>query len=82
MKYYETVGCHMMVSNTVYKTAIKSFTDQWARLKDWKQQTQHVVPKITGELPVMATTLATKPVSVHKDDLLHGEEFDSIEEEL
>eukprot|EP00957_Ditylum_brightwellii_P201777 15327196-Ditylum_brightwellii.AAC.1 len=107
MKYYEMVGCHVTVLNTVYKTVIKSFTNQWARLKDWRQQTQPVVPKITGELPVMqwadvfdnflhrkidvrtiplsyvtrATALASRPAPDHKDDLPHGEEFDSIEEE-
>eukprot|EP00957_Ditylum_brightwellii_P066665 5059135-Ditylum_brightwellii.AAC.1 len=52
-KYYATVGCHLTVSNTVYKTIIRSFTDQWAGLKDRKCQTQPVVPKITGELPIM-----------------------------
>eukprot|EP00957_Ditylum_brightwellii_P037857 2863138-Ditylum_brightwellii.AAC.1 len=45
------VGCCVTVSNTVYETVIKSFTNQWASLKDRKCQTQHVVPKITGELP-------------------------------
>eukprot|EP00957_Ditylum_brightwellii_P127094 9689307-Ditylum_brightwellii.AAC.1 len=34
MRYYKTVGCCVTVSNTVYKTIIKSFTDQWAKLKD------------------------------------------------
>eukprot|EP00957_Ditylum_brightwellii_P165195 12577235-Ditylum_brightwellii.AAC.1 len=34
MRYYKMVGHRAMVSNTVYKTVIKSFTDQWARLKD------------------------------------------------
>eukprot|EP00957_Ditylum_brightwellii_P099776 7600413-Ditylum_brightwellii.AAC.1 len=29
-----------------------------------------------------ATALATRPASNHKDDLPHGEEFDSFEEEL
>eukprot|EP00957_Ditylum_brightwellii_P039381 2978701-Ditylum_brightwellii.AAC.1 len=53
MRYYETVGCCVTVLNTVYKTIIKSFTNQWAGLKDWKQQMQPVVPKITGTLPVM-----------------------------
>eukprot|EP00957_Ditylum_brightwellii_P073680 5598712-Ditylum_brightwellii.AAC.1 len=108
MRYYEAVGCRVMVSNTVYKTIIKSFTDQWAGLKDQKQQRQPKVPKITGELSVMhwtdvfndflhrsigvrttplsfvtrAKALATRPASDHKDDLPHGEEFDSIEVEL
>eukprot|EP00957_Ditylum_brightwellii_P130375 9945114-Ditylum_brightwellii.AAC.1 len=108
MKYYKTVGRHVTVLNTVYKTVIKSFNDQWTRLKDWKQQMQPVVPKITRELPVMqwtdtfddflhrkigvwtiplsyvtrATALATRPASDHKDDLPHGDEFDSIEDEL
>eukprot|EP00957_Ditylum_brightwellii_P154777 11779694-Ditylum_brightwellii.AAC.1 len=36
MKYYKTVGCRVIVLNTLYKTVIKSFTNQWARLKDWK----------------------------------------------
>eukprot|EP00957_Ditylum_brightwellii_P104794 7987712-Ditylum_brightwellii.AAC.1 len=53
MRYYKPVGRHVTVSNTVYKTVIKPFTDQWAGLKDWKCWTQPVVPKITGELPVM-----------------------------
>eukprot|EP00957_Ditylum_brightwellii_P028418 2145755-Ditylum_brightwellii.AAC.1 len=108
MRYYETVGCCVTVSNTVYKTVIKSFTNQWTRLKDWTQQTQPVVPKITVELPVMqwtdvfdnffhrkigvrtislsymirATVLASRSMSDHKNNLPHGEEFDSIEEEL
>eukprot|EP00957_Ditylum_brightwellii_P208584 15358124-Ditylum_brightwellii.AAC.1 len=29
-----------------------------------------------------ATALAPRPASDHKDDLLHGDKFDSIEEEL
>eukprot|EP00957_Ditylum_brightwellii_P180533 13752328-Ditylum_brightwellii.AAC.1 len=53
MRYYKMVGCHVTVLNTVYKTVIKSFTNQWASLKDQKQQTQPMVPKSTGELPVM-----------------------------
>eukprot|EP00957_Ditylum_brightwellii_P044207 3354660-Ditylum_brightwellii.AAC.1 len=53
MRYYEMVGCRVTVLNTVYKTIIKSFTNQWARLKDRKQQTQPEVPKITRELPVI-----------------------------
>eukprot|EP00957_Ditylum_brightwellii_P074318 5646765-Ditylum_brightwellii.AAC.1 len=53
MRHYKTVGCHVAVLNTLYKTVIKSFTNQWAGLKDWKQQTQPMVLKITGELPAM-----------------------------
>eukprot|EP00957_Ditylum_brightwellii_P190368 14491488-Ditylum_brightwellii.AAC.1 len=108
MRYYKTAGCHVTASKTVYKTVIKSFTNQWTRLKDRKQQMQPVVLKITGELPIMqwvdvfddflnwkigvrtislsyatrATALISMPVSVHRDDLPHGEELDSIEEEL
>eukprot|EP00957_Ditylum_brightwellii_P127828 9748745-Ditylum_brightwellii.AAC.1 len=37
MRYYKMVGCRVTVLNNVYKTVIKSFTNQWARLKDWKQ---------------------------------------------
>eukprot|EP00957_Ditylum_brightwellii_P110373 8418321-Ditylum_brightwellii.AAC.1 len=40
MRYYETVGHHLTVSNTIYKTAIRSFTNQWASLKDSKRQMQ------------------------------------------
>eukprot|EP00957_Ditylum_brightwellii_P011686 882817-Ditylum_brightwellii.AAC.1 len=47
------VGRCLTVSNTVYKTVILSFTDQWAGLKDPKRQTQPMVPKITAELPIM-----------------------------
>eukprot|EP00957_Ditylum_brightwellii_P161776 12317172-Ditylum_brightwellii.AAC.1 len=82
MRYYKMVGCRMTVLNTVYKTVIKFFTNQWVRMKDQKQQMQPKVLKITGKLPIMATALATRPASVHKDNLPHGEEFDSIEEEL
>eukprot|EP00957_Ditylum_brightwellii_P013226 998264-Ditylum_brightwellii.AAC.1 len=32
---------------------IRSFTNQWAGLKDRKCQTDPVVPKITAELPIM-----------------------------
>eukprot|EP00957_Ditylum_brightwellii_P132002 10064766-Ditylum_brightwellii.AAC.1 len=52
-RYYETVGCHLTVLNTVYETVIRSFTDQWAGLKDCKCQMQPVAPKITGELSIM-----------------------------
>eukprot|EP00957_Ditylum_brightwellii_P113091 8624751-Ditylum_brightwellii.AAC.1 len=52
-RYYATVGHHLTVSNTVYKTVIRSFTNQWAGLKDCKHQIQLVVPKITRELPIM-----------------------------
>eukprot|EP00957_Ditylum_brightwellii_P157815 12012033-Ditylum_brightwellii.AAC.1 len=52
-RYYEMVGCRLTVSNALYKTIIKSFIDQWAGLKDHKCQTQPVVLKITGELPIM-----------------------------
>eukprot|EP00957_Ditylum_brightwellii_P017786 1339181-Ditylum_brightwellii.AAC.1 len=47
------VGHHVTVLNTVYKTIIKSFTNQWVRAKDQKQQTQPMVPKGTGELLVI-----------------------------
>eukprot|EP00957_Ditylum_brightwellii_P149003 11344626-Ditylum_brightwellii.AAC.1 len=47
-RYYATVGCHLTVLNPVYETELRSFTDQWADLKDCKCQTQPVVPKITG----------------------------------
>eukprot|EP00957_Ditylum_brightwellii_P136224 10389150-Ditylum_brightwellii.AAC.2 len=53
MRYYKTVGCRVTVLNTVYETVIKSFTNQWAGLKDRNCQMQLVVPKITGELPIM-----------------------------
>eukprot|EP00957_Ditylum_brightwellii_P180484 13748636-Ditylum_brightwellii.AAC.1 len=53
MRYYKAVCYRIMVSNTVRKTIIKSFTNQWAGLKDQKQQTQPEVLKITRELPVM-----------------------------
>eukprot|EP00957_Ditylum_brightwellii_P112086 8546657-Ditylum_brightwellii.AAC.1 len=82
------VGCRLTVSNTVYKTIIKSFTDQWDGMKDHKCQTQSMVPKITGELPIMhwvdtrETALASRLASVHRENLPHGEEFNSIEEEL
>eukprot|EP00957_Ditylum_brightwellii_P038612 2918932-Ditylum_brightwellii.AAC.1 len=56
MRYYEMVGCRVTVLNTVYKTVIKSFTKQWAGLKDWKRQTQPMVSKITGKFPVMKWT--------------------------
>eukprot|EP00957_Ditylum_brightwellii_P117728 8981159-Ditylum_brightwellii.AAC.1 len=108
MRYYKTVGCCVAISNTVYETIIKPFTNQWAGLKDQKRQMQPVVLKITGELPVMqwvdifddfldqrigvrtiplsyvirVTALASRPASVHRNHLPHGEEFDSIEEEL
>eukprot|EP00957_Ditylum_brightwellii_P105499 8042507-Ditylum_brightwellii.AAC.1 len=39
MRYYKIVEHRVTVLNTVYKTTIKSFTDQWAGLKDRKQQT-------------------------------------------
>eukprot|EP00957_Ditylum_brightwellii_P118227 9017221-Ditylum_brightwellii.AAC.1 len=108
MRYYKTVGHRVTVLNTVYETFIKSFTDQWASLKDQKHQMQPMAPKITGELPVMrwvdvfddflnrkigvrtiplsyvtsATALVSRSLSDHRDDLPHGEEFDSIEEGL
>ena len=47
------VGRRLTVANTVYATVIRSFTNQWAGLKDCKHQTQPVVPKITAELPIM-----------------------------
>eukprot|EP00957_Ditylum_brightwellii_P017630 1328303-Ditylum_brightwellii.AAC.1 len=71
MKYYKTVGCRVMVSITVNKTMIKSFTNQWEGLKDQKQQAQPKVPKITGKLPAMQWTDVF-------DDFLHmkiGEEL-------
>eukprot|EP00957_Ditylum_brightwellii_P087492 6659996-Ditylum_brightwellii.AAC.1 len=52
-RYYEMVGCCLTVLNTVYKNIIKSFTNQWASLRDHKCQPQPMVPKITGELPIM-----------------------------
>eukprot|EP00957_Ditylum_brightwellii_P138576 10562471-Ditylum_brightwellii.AAC.1 len=52
VRYCKTVGCHVTISNTVYKTVIKSFTNQWAGLNDQKQQMQPMVPKITRELPI------------------------------
>eukprot|EP00957_Ditylum_brightwellii_P194606 14823702-Ditylum_brightwellii.AAC.1 len=52
-RYYIMIGRRLTVSNTVYLTVIRSFTDQWAGLKDRKHQTDPVVPKITAELPIM-----------------------------
>eukprot|EP00957_Ditylum_brightwellii_P083615 6355991-Ditylum_brightwellii.AAC.1 len=52
-RYYAMVSCCLTVLNTVYKTVIRSFTDQWAGLNDHKRQAQPVAPKITGELPIM-----------------------------
>eukprot|EP00957_Ditylum_brightwellii_P184444 14048557-Ditylum_brightwellii.AAC.1 len=34
MRYYNTLGCRVMVLNTVYKTMFKFFTNQWNGLKD------------------------------------------------
>jgi hypothetical protein len=53
MRYYTTIGRHLTVLNTMYATVIRSFTQQWAGLKDRKRQTDPVVPKITAELPIM-----------------------------
>eukprot|EP00957_Ditylum_brightwellii_P126940 9677447-Ditylum_brightwellii.AAC.1 len=47
-RYHEMVGCHLAVLNTVYESTIRSFTSQWASLKDCKRQMQPMVPKITG----------------------------------
>eukprot|EP00957_Ditylum_brightwellii_P144664 11021056-Ditylum_brightwellii.AAC.1 len=52
-RYYITIGRRLTVANTTYAMVIRSFTDQWADLKDHKRQTQPVVPKITAELPIM-----------------------------
>eukprot|EP00957_Ditylum_brightwellii_P170414 12971998-Ditylum_brightwellii.AAC.1 len=52
-RYYKLVGCRLTVPNTVYETAMRSFTNQWAGLKDCKCQTQPMIPKITLKLPVM-----------------------------
>eukprot|EP00957_Ditylum_brightwellii_P057470 4357191-Ditylum_brightwellii.AAC.1 len=52
-RYYAIVGCRLTVSDTVNETVIRSFTNQWASMKDGKGQTQPVVPKITAELPIM-----------------------------
>eukprot|EP00957_Ditylum_brightwellii_P128860 9829842-Ditylum_brightwellii.AAC.1 len=52
-RYYITVGRRLTVANTTYATVIRSFTDQWASLKDCKRQTQPMVAKITAELPIM-----------------------------
>eukprot|EP00957_Ditylum_brightwellii_P104354 7948053-Ditylum_brightwellii.AAC.1 len=52
-RYYITVGRRLTVVNTAYATVIRSFTNQWAGLKDRKGQTQPMVPKITAELPIM-----------------------------
>eukprot|EP00957_Ditylum_brightwellii_P177990 13557565-Ditylum_brightwellii.AAC.1 len=41
-RYYITVSHRLTVANTVYATVIRSFTDQWAGLKDCKRQTQPV----------------------------------------
>eukprot|EP00957_Ditylum_brightwellii_P047124 3578547-Ditylum_brightwellii.AAC.1 len=52
-RYYITIGRRLTVSNTVYATVIRSFTNQWAGLKDCKRQTEPMVPKVTAELPIM-----------------------------
>eukprot|EP00957_Ditylum_brightwellii_P024169 1822176-Ditylum_brightwellii.AAC.1 len=41
-RYYITVSRHLTVANTTYATVIRSFTNQWASLKDRKRQTQPV----------------------------------------
>eukprot|EP00957_Ditylum_brightwellii_P198859 15157729-Ditylum_brightwellii.AAC.1 len=53
IRYYITVGCRLTVAKTAYGTVIRSFTDQWAGLKDRKRQTQPAVLKITAELLIM-----------------------------
>eukprot|EP00957_Ditylum_brightwellii_P104248 7940719-Ditylum_brightwellii.AAC.1 len=52
-RYYMLVGRRLTVANTTYATVIRSFTNQWAGLKDCKRQTQPVVLNITAELPIM-----------------------------
>eukprot|EP00957_Ditylum_brightwellii_P032613 2471806-Ditylum_brightwellii.AAC.1 len=52
-EYYEMVGHHLTVLNTVYKNIIRSFTNQWTGLKNCKRQIQPMVLKITGELPIL-----------------------------
>eukprot|EP00957_Ditylum_brightwellii_P058949 4470655-Ditylum_brightwellii.AAC.1 len=42
MRYYTTIGRRLTVLNTVYTTVIRSFTQQWAGLKDRKCQTDPV----------------------------------------
>eukprot|EP00957_Ditylum_brightwellii_P062826 4767111-Ditylum_brightwellii.AAC.1 len=53
MRYYTTIGRGLKVSNTVYTTVIRYFTQQWAGLKDRKRQTDPVVLKFTAELPII-----------------------------
>eukprot|EP00957_Ditylum_brightwellii_P026299 1989192-Ditylum_brightwellii.AAC.1 len=53
MRYYIIIGQRLTVSNTVYATVIRSFTKQWAGLRDHKRQTDPVVLRITAELPIM-----------------------------
>eukprot|EP00957_Ditylum_brightwellii_P196224 14951258-Ditylum_brightwellii.AAC.1 len=56
MRFYDMVRREVTVLNTVYKTIIKSFLDQWKGLTNCKKHTQPAVPKITTELPVMHWT--------------------------
>eukprot|EP00957_Ditylum_brightwellii_P061032 4633119-Ditylum_brightwellii.AAC.1 len=56
MRFYEAVGRKVTRANTVYKTVIKSFLDQWKELNNCKKHTQPAVPKITVKLPVMHWT--------------------------
>eukprot|EP00957_Ditylum_brightwellii_P151542 11541106-Ditylum_brightwellii.AAC.1 len=50
-RYYKMVGCFLTVLNTVYETITKSFTDQWAGLKDRKCQTQSKVLRSQESCP-------------------------------
>eukprot|EP00957_Ditylum_brightwellii_P086772 6602994-Ditylum_brightwellii.AAC.1 len=56
MRFYESSGREVTVSNTKYNPVIKLFSNQWKGLTDHKSDAQLSVPKITAELSVMYWT--------------------------
>ena len=53
MRYYETVGRSLSVSNVRWSSVIRSFKDQWKALKSRRKDEEVKVPKISKALPVM-----------------------------
>jgi len=53
MRYYETVGRSLSVTNIKWNPVIRNFQDQWKALKSRRKDEEVKVPKIGKALPVM-----------------------------
>ena len=58
IRYYQTVGRGLTAANIQWNQVMSNFEIQWKVLKEWKDEDDHDVPKITKALPTIKWTEA------------------------